>query len=169
MTSPIREMLGELRNEGRETLRGGFTLDREKAREKMSSFSLADPRSYVLELVQAAVRMQGADGRRQVPAGDQGRGMLVRGGEAIRFDIDSDDMHLRFGGEPYTATDFDLIYASLFSGGLDRRSRARRQLALGLNAALALNPRYVRVVSGDAEGSASGGLAARMTPSTGCY
>ncbi len=154
MANPIAEMLGELRAQGRETLRGGFTLDREKAREKMSSFSLADPRSYVLELLQAAVLMQGAAIRgRVVQAADNGP-LLADEVTSIRFDIDSDDMHLRFDGEPFTETDFDLIYASLFSGGVDRLSQARRQLALGLNAALALNPRYVRVVSGDAEGSA---------------
>jgi len=147
-------MLDELRKEGQETRRGGFTLDREKAREKMSSFSLADPRRYVLELVQAAVLMQGEAVRRQVAAAGAEGGWLAVDAAPIRFDIDSDDLHLRFGGEPFTVEDFDLIYASLFSGGDDRRSRARRQLALGLNAALALNPRYVRVVSGDADGSA---------------
>lgn len=154
MSSPIHEMLSELRKEGHETRRGGFTLDREKAREKMSAFSLADPRCYVLELVQAAVLMQGEAVRREVAIAGDRRGLLAADASPIRFDIDSDGMHLRFGGEPFTVEDFDLIYASLFSGGDDRRSRARRQLALGLNAALALNPRFVRVVSGDKNGSA---------------
>ena len=124
----LKEVLENLERDGVADSKGEFSLDREKARQKMRQFQLADPYRYVLELVQAAV---------------------LKGASRIRFDIDADDMRMKFDGEPFTKKDFDQIYASLFVK-LDRKpTRARKQLALGLNAAMALNPRYIRVQSGD--------------------
>ena len=66
----VDDLISDLRNEGEVVSEGRFTLDRDKAREKMRQFQLADPRAYVLELVQAAV---------------------LKGAAEIAFDIDADD------------------------------------------------------------------------------
>jgi hypothetical protein len=74
-------LLEELRAGGELDSSGRFTLDRAQARAKMQKFQLVDARRYVLELVQAAV---------------------LRGATAIAFDIDADDMHMRFDGQVFT-------------------------------------------------------------------
>ncbi|MBI5501579.1 MAG: hypothetical protein HY907_15145 [Deltaproteobacteria bacterium] len=127
-------LIDALRAEGRQDSDGAFTLDRDKAREKLRQFQLPDPRRYVLLLVEAAV---------------------LKGATRIDFAIDADDMELRCDGRPFTAADFEHIYASMFSPADTDDLRARRQLALGLNAAMALHPRHVRIASGDGETGAS--------------
>ena len=72
-------LLDELRAGGEVDSSGRFTLDRAQARAKMQKFQLVDARRYVLELVQAAA---------------------LRGATRIAFDIDADDMRMRFDG-PY--------------------------------------------------------------------
>jgi hypothetical protein len=126
-TTPQR-LIAELRGEGRVDSTGEFTLDRDKAREKMRQFQLADARQYVLFLVQAAV---------------------LKGARRVDFAIDADDMVLTCDGRPFTVEDFDQVYGALFSKAADDDTRARRELALGLNAAMALHPRWIRVTSGD--------------------
>ncbi|MEM7357142.1 MAG: hypothetical protein AAF657_40380, partial [Acidobacteriota bacterium] len=122
----IARLIDELRAGGELDSSGEFTLDRDRALEKMRQFQLTDPRSYVLELVQAAV--------------------LSGAGEA-HFEIDADDMRMWFDGRPFVAQDFEQLYSAMF---LRRQSPARRQLALGLNSAMALDPRVLRVESGTA-------------------
>jgi hypothetical protein len=136
----VEELIAELRQAGREDSRGAFTLDRDKAREKMRLFQLPDPRAYVLSLVQAAV---------------------LRGATRLRFDIDADDMRLSFDGSPFTVEDFDQVYGSLLAAADTPVAAARRELALGLNAAMALNPRWVRVESGGAPAGAGAFLELR--------
>lgn len=123
----IDELIEGLSAEGRVESEGEFTLDRDQARDKLRQFQLEDPRRYVLELVQAA---------------------YLKGATEIRFDIDADDMILRFDGQPFDREDFDYLYGASFSRRQEPRIRARRQLAVGLNAAMALNPRWCRVTSG---------------------
>ena len=120
-------LMRELRADGELDSVGEFTLDRNRAREKMRHFQLADPRAYVLELVQAAV---------------------LAGATEASFEIDTDDMRLEFDGRPFTTEDFDQLYSSMFARR--RASGALRQLALGLNAAMALDPMHVLVESGSA-------------------
>lgn len=124
-------LIDELRGDARELAPGEFTLDREQARAKLRQFQLADPRRYVLFLVEAAV---------------------LRGARRVDFAIDSDDVRCSFDGPPFTAEDFDQLYGSLFVSADDDATRARRALALGLNAVMALNPRWVRIDSGDGAG-----------------
>lgn len=104
---------------------GSFSLDRDKAREKMRQFQLADPHRYVLLLVEAAV---------------------LRGATSIVFDIDTDDMHMRFDAA-LSWEDLDELYGALFINRTSDEIRARRELALACNAVMALNPRWVRVES----------------------
>jgi hypothetical protein len=115
---------------------GSFSLDREKAREKMRQFQLADPHRYVLLLVEAAV---------------------LRGATTIVFDIDADDMQMRFDAALSWA-DLDELYGALFINRTTDEIRARRELALACNAVMALNPRWVRIESFTrAEGSGGEG------------
>ena len=107
-----------------------FTLDREKAREKLRDHQFSDPRLYVLELVQAAV---------------------IRGATRIRFDVDSDDVRMWFDGELFDTRDLDELYDAIWSDSRDPRVRARKCLALGFTAVMALHPRYVRLISSDGE------------------
>jgi hypothetical protein len=120
-------LLGELRAGGELDSRGRFTLDRVQARAKMQKFQLVDARRYVLELVQAA---------------------LLRGAIDVQFDIDADDMRMRFDGASFGAEELGELWASIFADGDEALLRGQRQLALGLNAALGLGPRRITVRSG---------------------
>jgi len=129
LTPEFDELLGELRGDGVVDSTGRFTLDPEKARAKMRRFLCADPRRYILELVQAAV---------------------LRGASTIDVELDADDMWMRFDGRPFRAEELANLYGSLFASeqaGDDRR--ALRRLALGINAAMGMDPKHVRIRSRD--------------------
>ena len=121
------DLLAELRGEGELDSVGRFTLDRAQARAKLQKFQLADARRYVLELVQAAV---------------------LRGASTIAFDIDADDMRMRFDGRVFTAAELDELWGSIFAEGDTADLRGLRQLGLGLNAALGTEPKRIVVRSG---------------------
>ncbi|MFN3198277.1 MAG: hypothetical protein ACE366_07635 [Bradymonadia bacterium] len=129
----LDDMIEALKAEGRIDSKGRFTLDRDKARSKMQKFQLAEPLHYMLLLVEAAV---------------------LKGASRLEFKIDTDDMHLRFDGDPFTLEDFDRLYEALLGedGGAPKQVfKARQALAIGLNAATALTPQFVKVTSGDGE------------------
>ncbi len=105
-----------------------FTLDRDVAREKLRKFQLPDARQYVLKLAQAGVQ---------------------QGATSIRFDIDSDDMHVRFDGAPFCLDDFENLYSALFVKAGAGPEGGQHPLAIGLNAAMSLRPERVLVRSGD--------------------
>jgi hypothetical protein len=105
-----------------------FTIDRGVAREKMREYMLRDPVNYVLNLMQAAV---------------------LKGASLIDVDVDSDDVRIEFDGRSFAIADFDGLYNSIFVSGGDPDLLARKRLALGLNAAMALDPKFARVVSSD--------------------
>jgi hypothetical protein len=121
-------LIAEMRAGGTHVADGEFTLDPEQARAKMRQFQLADPREYVLLLVQAAV---------------------LRGAQRLEVSVDADDLRLQCDGPPFTLGDLADLYGSLFTRRADRATAARRELALALHAVMALNPRYVTVESGD--------------------
>ncbi len=106
---------------------GEFTLDRSVALEKLRRFQLAEPREYVVELVQAA---------------------SLKGATWIDFRVDTDDLWMRFDGHPFGHDELLEVYSAVFRRDQDEAVRAQQQLALGLNAALALAPRFIRVTSG---------------------
>jgi hypothetical protein len=130
-------LLQQLAGDGTIEARGGFTIDPDKAREKLRHYQLAEPQRYVLLLAEAAVSS---------------------GATRLDFEIDSDDLHLRFDGASFHFEQLENIYGSLFAsiGEVDvdelARLRGLQQLAFAINSAMALNPRFVRVVSVDAEG-----------------
>ena len=109
-----------------EVLKGQFTIDRARAREKLTRYQLANPYAYVLELVQAAI---------------------LRGAEQIHFSFDSDDMYMRFEGYPFSDEDLTNLEMAVLEKADTPQARSRRQLAAGLLAAEALNPKLVIVDS----------------------
>ncbi|MAG56327.1 MAG: hypothetical protein CMJ83_08565 [Planctomycetes bacterium] len=127
----IEELIHGLKSDGRVVSRGRFTMDDDKAREKMRRYQLEDPRLYVLELVQAAVR---------------------RGATRIDFDIDANDVWMRCDGTPFTLAGLSGVFGSLFESSDRDEHYSLQRLAIGLNAALALDPRHLTLRSGDADG-----------------
>ena len=122
----VDDLVAQLRAEGTVAAEGGFSLDREKAREKLRQFQLADPHRWVLLVVQA---------------------LVDRGATSIDIEIDADDVRMRADGTPFETTDFEELYSSMFSAG--PRRPGLRELAMATNAAMALHPRFLRVDSGD--------------------
>lgn len=120
------DILAQLVAEGEVESAGGFSIDKEKARDKMRQFQLSDPRQYVLMLVQAAVH---------------------QGATHIEFQIDADDMEVWFDGQGFSKSDLDDLFVSMFGDRAESNLRSRQELAIALNAALALNPRWVRLWS----------------------
>ncbi|MBX7079563.1 MAG: hypothetical protein K1X88_10280 [Nannocystaceae bacterium] len=125
--SDVERVIAQLRDEATLAARGTFTLDRERAREKMRQFQLADPRRWILLLLRAAI---------------------LRGATRVEISVARDLMVVRFDGPPLLRSDFEQLYASMFSSIDEPQIEARRDLALSLNAALALAPEVLRVESG---------------------
>lgn len=130
---PLDEFLSALQQAGTVDTEGVFTLDREKAREKMQRFQLAQPARYILELVQAAV---------------------LRGATLIRFEISATQVRMMCAATPFVVKDFEDLYESLFARGHGASRQALRHLALGLCTALAMEPKQIRVSGGGESGAA---------------
>ncbi len=130
---PMDALIADLRGDGRLDSEGAFSMDRYKAREKMRQYQLAEPGLYVLLLVQAAIR---------------------KGATRIDFHLDTDDMRMAFDGAPFTVDDFDGIYNAMFQREASESARALADLAMGLNAAMGLDPKWIVVHSGDGEQAA---------------
>lgn len=127
VADPALEALLESSRSGAERVgEGGFRLDWSRALDKVKRFQLSDPHRYVLELVQAAV---------------------AAGATAIGVETDADDVILRFDGRPFARAELERLFDHLF-GQTPERTHLR-QLALGVNASLALGPKFVVVDSGD--------------------
>lgn len=118
--------LDELRAEGTLVARGEFELDRQKAREKLGEFQLADPHHYVLELVIA--------------------GHLL-GADPIRVDVHTNELEVVLENVSLTTEALEHLYDRAFSDRTDRRSRGMWHLALGLTAVEGLHPQEVCVRS----------------------
>jgi hypothetical protein len=123
----LDEVLAELRAGGEADSSGQFTLDRLKARGKLQKFQLVDARRYVLELVQAAV---------------------LRGATSVAFEIDADDLRMTFDGRAFTRAELAGLWDAIFADGEGADFRGLQELALGLNAALGIDPRSITVRSG---------------------
>lgn len=124
----VDALIASLGSEGAVDSEGRFTLDRERAREKLQRFQLEDPHRFVLELIRSAVQ---------------------RGAVRIEIWLDADDLCLHFDGEAYTRSDFDQLWNALIDENRDVEKRSLGSLALGVNAALALPLAFVHVLSGD--------------------
>jgi hypothetical protein len=119
--------------------RGRFKLDWKRALDKIKDFQLTDPHRYVLELVQAAV---------------------AGGASSIRVSTDADDMFMTFDRLRCSQQDLERLFDYLFTR--EAEHAPLRQLALGANAALGLQPKFIQIDSGDG----SRGTRARLTSHT---
>jgi len=128
------DLIAALQGVGRVDSEGSFSFDREKAREKLRTFQVAEPQRYVLHFIAVAA---------------------LKGATRIEVLCDSDDLIVRFDGAAITTEDLEDLYNASFAAAHSDEQRARQQLAIGIHAALALNPRHVRVVSGTEEGGVS--------------
>jgi hypothetical protein len=125
----VDDLLGALRAAGRRETTGGFTLDAAKARDKLREFQLADPSRYILLLMQA---------------------MVLRGATHIAVTSDADDIRvIGHGAAAFTREELTDFYVLLFD---DRPPPGVREIALALNAAMALDPRWVRLEGAAADG-----------------
>ncbi|MEW6280623.1 MAG: hypothetical protein AB1758_18505, partial [Candidatus Eremiobacterota bacterium] len=123
--SQIDRVLTQLLQDGKRDSRGFFTIDFRKAREKLQKFQLTDPHLYVAHVVASAVA-----------------------GGATRVDVyvDADDCILTYDGATGTTAELE----ELFSHLLTTQGSARfRELAIALNAALALRPQKVEFLTWD--------------------
>ncbi len=135
MNEEKRDLLEVLGAEAGELVSvGRFGIDGEKARDKLRLYQLADPRAWVLLVVEAVV---------------------LAGTTSVRFEFDADDVRIDCEGARLGAAELDNLLAALFVGideqatAAERlRARVRQQLAFAINAALALEPRFVRFSSG---------------------
>lgn len=119
--TPLEELLAGLRGEVQSS--GEFTLAAERARDKLRQFQLANLYDYPVFLVAGAV------------AGGAAWVRIDQRGSLLRFDASSPDL---------TWADLHALFPSLL-GGQGRPDL--QSLAIGLNAALALEPASVTLLS----------------------
>ncbi|HSA23377.1 MAG TPA: hypothetical protein P5076_18100, partial [Myxococcota bacterium] len=122
----LERLLAEARGAGEVVEEGRFRLDLARAQEKIKSFQLADPHMYALELVRAGV---------------------ATGAPQVDIRMDSDDLVLTCAGTPFGREELEHLFDHLFAA--DAHLARLRHLALGLDTALALKPRWLTVESGD--------------------
>jgi hypothetical protein len=131
------QLVAELAAEGEYVDDGGFDIDAVKGLHKLAQFQLADPRTYVLRLVEAG---------------------LIAGASAIHVDIRSDHLELRFErAEPIVIPPQVLErLVTVLVGRVPEHPGLPRamlvQLAVGLIAALSMSPTGVTIDSVDARG-----------------
>ena len=112
-----------------------FTVARSRAIEKMRKFALADPRFYVLELIQAAV---------------------ANGADYVDLELRKSEVILSYVGGGFSEEELGQLFDFLFASKEQLEFADIRQLALGINALLLGRPDEVVIESGD-------GTAARTT------
>ncbi len=124
----LEQLQRQCREDATRVQQGRFRLDWQRALDKIKDFQLADPHRYVLEVVQAAV---------------------AGGATSVEVQTDTDDVVLTFDGRVYDRRELERLFDYLFTR--EPELEPLRQLALGVNAALALRPRFVTVDSGDGQ------------------
>lgn len=122
----LDDLLGELASEGTRAASGSFGIDAERAREKMQQFQLANPYTYVCELVQAA---------------------HLLGASRISFTVDADELWMRFDGSPFSSSELGELYSAAMSARDNPRARANWHIAIAFNALTRLNPKKISITS----------------------
>jgi hypothetical protein len=112
---------------------GVFSLDRERAREMLRRFQLPTPHHFVLPLIRALVR---------------------RGATAIAATVDDAHVAVVAEGAVFDRDDLAGLYDAVFARSDAPVVAARRQLALAIGAAQALDLRALHVQSGSGETAA---------------
>lgn len=121
----IDRMMSNLSSEGTVVDESGaFTIDRAAALEKLRSSRVDRSATFVLEILRAAA---------------------LRGASQIRVAADADDLEIVFDGEPFSRRDLEDAFGAAFSSSPHPGVAARRHLALGLEGALGISPRFVEL------------------------
>lgn len=126
----LENLLEGLRSEGTFVSQGNFTLDLVRAREKLKKFQLLDPYHYVLPLVSAAV---------------------LGGASTLQCRVGSSRFSMEFNGAPFTPEELEGMFSALLISTSVIGRRRVAELAVGINAALALSPRQIVLESLDEE------------------
>lgn len=113
-------LMDSLRQVGSLAARGNFTLDLDKARDKMARFQLTDPERYVLELAAAA---------------------YATGAETLEARVTPEGLELVFEGTPLPPAELECLEDFLLVA--EGTHPALRYLAVGLNALSRLHPARV--------------------------
>ena len=111
-----------------DVVKGQFTIDLARAREKLGKYQLADPYAYVLEFVQAAA---------------------LRGAKVIDIFVDTDDLKISFTGEPFQAEELHNLEMAVLDDATNSLQRSRKKMAMGLLAVQTLQPASMVIESSD--------------------
>lgn len=118
----LDDLLHQLREEGQVDSSGSFTLETQKALEKLKNFRFAQPKFYVLKLVQAAC------------AGGAGK-IEVRG--------NSSGVTVEYDGRIPTVTEMEGLLTYLLRDQHQEDERVMRHLAAGVHGALGVGARRI--------------------------
>lgn len=126
--SSIDQVIARSRQPGAFTERKRFTVARSNAIRKMRQFALADPHYYILELIQSAI----SNG-------------------ASYLDISAQSKHctVSYIGGGYSEDQLSQLFDFLFASKSDMTYSDLRQLALGVNALMLMEPDEIVIESGD--------------------
>ncbi|HUH06018.1 MAG TPA: hypothetical protein VML75_28705 [Kofleriaceae bacterium] len=119
---PIAALLASKRTGAEQVERGRFRLDWKRALDKVKRFQLTDPHRYALELVQGAV---------------------AGGATSIEVSTDADDVIITHRSNALNDLELEQLFDFLFAK--EGELTALKQLAIGVNAALALEPKFIHV------------------------
>lgn len=125
---------------GTQVSAGRLRVDAARAISKLREYRLADRTAWVLEAIRAAV---------------------ASGAAHVELQGDSNDVWLRWDGEPLPAEDLPRLFDELVSPQAAGERQHVRLLAAAVNSALGLAPAYVDVFSVEGNGRA---VRARYTP-----
>jgi hypothetical protein len=126
--STIDQVISRSRQPGGFKERKRFTVARQRAIRKMREFALADPHFYVLELIQAAVA-----------------------NKATHVDLrcEKKSFGMSYIGGGFTQQELSQLFDFLFASKEDFAHGDIRQLALGINALMIMEPSRIVIESGD--------------------
>ena len=124
----LETLLAQARHEGRVDSSGSFTLDLWGAQRKFREFLLSDPYRYILRLVRSAV---------------------FSGADSVTGSIGHDSVKLFFPSLPLKGEQLPTLLDRLLGAHGD----AGRELAVGLNSLLALEPQKVELLLATGDGA----------------
>ena len=117
---------------GRVLARGRIRVDARRALAKLREHQLVDLHHYTQELARAAV---------------------ASGASSLDVRCDADDVVVSWKGEPLATAALPRLLDHVLSEAVDRGSQRLRLLAVGVNAALGLQPAFVEVSAVDQQGA----------------
>ncbi len=125
--SNIDDVISRARQPGGFSEQRQFTVARERAIRKMREFALADPHYYILELIQAAV---------------------ANGATHVHIDCDSSSLKFTYIGGGYSREELAQLFDFLFASKSSLEHADIRQVALGVNALMSMQPSRIILESG---------------------